>query len=350
MIGYVLLAILLLGVLIGIHEFGHFISARLCGIAVKEFSFGFGPALLQRVAKSGTKFSLRLVPMGGYCMFYGDTDDDPDGLKQDDPRCYYNASVWKRLISVVCGPAMNLLLAFLIAFGATAAWGVVATHPYITEVTESSAASDAGLLPGDIFVSVDAQDVSAADPASIAEIITAAGEKNICFTVCRDGQNLTFDVTPRYNEEMKRTLVGVTMAMGYERIPAGQVLQSSFRMCTEASGAILRALGALVTTGEGFQDTTGPIGAVRTVAEYTQQYGIQEFFLLAVILSINLGLINLLPIPGLDGSRIVFMLIEAVRGKPVNRKTESIIHLCGYALLFSLMIFLTWRDVGNLFH
>ena len=351
MILYVLLAILMLGVLIAIHEFGHFISARLCGIAVKEFSIGFGPLLFQRVSKkTEMKFSLRAIPLGGYCMFYGDTDDDPEGLGKDDPRCYNKAPVWKRLLSVFSGPAMNMILAFIVAVILMAGYGIVYTSPLIYEVVPDRPAAAAGLQAGDVFVSVNGQPMQDCSTSEVSEAIGATAEgEPVQLVMRRDGEELSFELLPQYSEEDGRYLIGITITPGYEHMPAGQIVPAAFETCVDASGAILGALGKMVTTGEGFDQTTGPIGVVQTVAEYTQQYGFQQYLYLAVIISINLGLVNLLPIPGLDGSRIVFMLIEAVRRKPVKQKTEAIIHMCGYALLFGLMIFFTFRDVVRLF-
>ena len=131
---YVLLAILLLGILIMVHEFGHFAVARLCGIAVKEFSLGFGPVIWQHKSKkSDTTFSIRPIPMGGYCMFYGDTDDDPNGSTKDDPRNYNKAPVWKRMLSVLAGPGMNFVLAFVVSIALMGVYGAVATTPVVQE-------------------------------------------------------------------------------------------------------------------------------------------------------------------------------------------------------------------------
>lgn len=145
---YVLLALLLLGILITVHEFGHFIAARACGIEVKEFSIGFGPKLWQHTCKTGMLFSLRPIPLGGYCMFYGDTDDDPDGKKQDDPRCFNKAAVWKRMLTVLAGPLMNFVLAFVVAVFVMGIWGTNAEviAPYLVSVSENSPAERAGLM------------------------------------------------------------------------------------------------------------------------------------------------------------------------------------------------------------
>lgn len=348
---YVLLGVLLLGVLVVAHEFGHFAVARLCGIAVKEFSVGFGPLVWQKKSKkTETTFSLRWVPLGGYCMFYGDTDDDAEGLKADDPRNYNRASVWKRMLSVLAGPGMNFVLAFAVAVVLMACYGAVATAPVVQEVEADMPAAVAGLRTGDIFVRVGETAVENGTPQDVSEAIGAADPAApIRMTVLRDGEETTFSISPRYDPETESYRIGVTIAQGYERMPASSILPASWELCKEASVAILNALGKLVTTGEGLNQTSGPVGVVQQVAEQTRQGGLQIYLYLLVIISINLGLMNLIPIPGLDGSRLIFMLIEAIRRKPVDQKIESAVHLCGYVLLFGLMIYFTFKDVLRLF-
>lgn len=348
---YVLLAILLLGILIMVHEFGHFAVARLCGIAVKEFSLGFGPVIWQHKSKkSDTTFSIRPIPMGGYCMFYGDTDDDPNGSTKDDPRNYNKAPVWKRMLSVLAGPGMNFVLAFVVSIALMGVYGAVATTPVVQEVEAGMPAAEAGLQAGDIFVRVNQTEVENGTVQDVSNAIGAdASSAPVEITVLRDGQEQTFTVTPQYDSELERYRVGVTIAQGYEKMPASSILPSACSLCKQASVAIVESLGKLFTTGEGLNDAAGPVGVVSLVAQQTQQGGLEIYLYLLVIISINLGLMNLIPIPGLDGSRLIFMLIEAIRRKPVNQKIEAGVHLCGYVLLFGIMIFFTFKDVLRLF-
>lgn len=348
---YILLALLLLGILITVHEFGHFASARLCGIPVKEYSIGFGPKLLQwKSKKHETLFSIRPIPLGGYCMFYGDTDDDPNGKQKDDPRNYNNAAVWKRMISVVSGPLMNFVLAFVVAIVMMAAYGVTIGTPYITSVEEGQPAQMAGLQAGDVFVSVRGQDMT---DHTVTDVSGAIGDiadgKAVDLTILRDGEALDFTVEPLYDAAEGRYRIGIMIQQGYNRLPTGQIIPAAWNICAEASTAIIDALGKLVTTGEGLDQTSGPVGVVQLVAEQTRQGGLEIFLYLMVIISINLGLMNLLPIPGLDGSRLIFMLIEAVRGKPVEQRVEAMIHMAGYVLLLGLMLFFTFNDVLRIF-
>lgn len=349
---YVLLALLLLGVLITVHEFGHFAAARLCGIPVKEFSIGFGPKLVQwQSKKHETLFSLRPIPMGGFCMFYGDTDDDPDGTKmKDDPRNYNNAAVWKRMLSVFSGPLMNFVLAFVIAIVLMAAYAGYATTPFVADVVEGQPAAEAGLMPGDLFVTVRGQDMTNAYTTDVSNAIgDISGGQAVELTILRDGAEMDFTIQPEYNETEGRYMIGITIQQGYDDLPANMVIPSAWNMCKQAATVILDSLGKLVTTGEGLDQTAGPVGVVQMVAEETRQGGFETYLYLTVIISINLGLMNLLPIPGLDGSRLVFMAIEAVRRKPVSQNIEAMIHLAGYVLLIGLMLFFTFKDVLRIF-
>lgn len=348
---YVLLAIVLLGVLISVHEFGHFAAARLCGIPVKEYSIGFGPKLLQwRSKKHETVFSIRPIPLGGYCMFYGDTDDDPDGKNKDDPRNYNNAPVWKRMISVAAGPLMNFVLAFAVAVILMAAYGVTIGTPFVASVTEGMPAAQSGLMAGDEFVSVGGYDMTDRTVTEVSEAIGSLGAgEAIEITVLRDGEEHALTLTPTYDAAEQRWMIGIMIQQGYKPLPSGLIVPAAWDACVNASTAILTALGKLFTTGEGLDQTSGPVGVVQLVAEQTRQGGLEIFLNLMVIISINLGLMNLLPIPGLDGARLVFMAIEAVRRKPVDQKIEAMVHLGGYVVLFGLMIFFTFKDVARIF-
>jgi len=343
---YILLAIVLLGVLITVHEFGHFFAARLTGIAVKEYSIGFGPKIVQwKSKKHETLFTLRPFPLGGYCMFYGDETDQQNA---DDPRAFDKAKVWKRMITVFSGPLMNFVLAFVLAIGLMAGYGFSVAQPFVGNVEANMPAAEAGLLPGDVLTAVDGQAIGLGDASALTNAIAKVPTgQSVTLTVQRDGETLSIAVTPVYDATSQRNRIGIGIN-AYAPLQSGQILPAAWNSCVYASTVILNSLGKLFTTGEGFNQAAGPVGVVQMVAQQTQQGGFEIFLNLAVIISINLGLVNLLPIPGLDGSRLVFMLIEAIRRKPISRKIESTVHLVGYALLFGLMIFFTFNDVSRL--
>ena len=347
---YVLLALLMLGVLIMIHEFGHFAAARLCGIEVKEFSIGFGKQLWGHMGKRGTQFSLRLIPLGGYCMFYGDTDDDPKGEKQDDPRNFTKKAVWKRMLVTIAGPAMNAVLGFVLAVILMVGYGAEADTPFLHSVDEGMPAYEAGMRAGDVFVRIGDVELTEATAQDVSNAIGAYGEgQEIPVTMLRDGQEMDFVITPYYNEEAGRYMIGITIQQGAKKLPLGRVIPEAWNLTADAAVAIVKALGKLVTTGEGLDQSAGPVGIVSMVAQETRTGGLPVYLQLAMFISVNLGLMNLLPIPGLDGSRLIFLAIEGVRGKPVNQNVEAMIHLAGYVLLLGLMLFFTFQDVRRLF-
>ena len=343
---YILLGVALLGLFITVHEFGHFIAARLTGLAVKEYSVGFGPKLLQwRSKKHETLFTLRPIPLGGYCMFYG---DETDQANADDPRAFDKAAVWRRMLTVFSGPLMNFVLAFALAVGLMAGYAMVAAQPVFDQVDAGMPAQAAGVQPGDVLLAVDGTPVAIGDAGALTAAIAALPEGGQVTLLLQRGQDeLTVPLTPVFDAAEGRARIGVTIRSAAP-LPAGMVIPAAWQTCLNASTAILDSLGKLVTTGEGIQDTAGPIGVVQLIAEQTRAGGLEVLLWLAVVISINLGLMNLLPIPGLDGSRLVFMLVETIRRKPVSRKVENAVHLAGFALLMGLMLFFTFQDVGRI--
>ena len=344
---FILLAILLLGVLIVVHEWGHFVSARALKIPVKEFSVGFGPKLRQwKSKKRDTVYSLRGIPLGGYCAYY---DEEADNLAADDPRRFAAAPVWKRMIVVVAGALMNILLAFVLAIVLHLGYGMVAAQPAIDSVTPGSPAYEAGLLPGDALLYAGDTQIAFGDASSLSAAVDALGaDEPLTLTVQRGDEDLTVSVLPQYDEAEGRRLIGVSV-IAYARPTFVQAVQGAWDSCVYASTVIAQSLADLIFRGQGAEDVTGPVGVVQIIAEQTRSGGAYMYLSLAVLISINLGLINLLPIPGLDGSRILFLLAEAIRRKPINRRVENAIHMVGFALLFGVMILFTFRDIRRLF-
>ena len=334
---YILLAILLLAILIVVHEWGHFIAARITGIQVNEFSVGMGPRLLGWKSKKHpeTDFSVRAIPLGGFCSFFG--EDDTKGIEKLDPRSFSNQSVWKRLFVIVMGPMMNFVLAFVLATaffwvsGRTVAVGI---DPYIAGVTAAGPAYSAGMMEGDVVESVN-------------------GDDPLSMKVRRGDETLDLTMRPLWDETEGRMRIGVVIGGKYrtqtEPVTFLGGFSESWHMCVNAGGTILGALKDLVTTGKGLDETSGPVGIVAIVSGEVKEGGLSAFVQLLVLISINLGLMNLLPIPGLDGSRLVFGLVEVIRRKPVPPEKEAMVHLAGMVLLFGLMIVITFRDVLRLF-
>ena len=352
----ILLALLLLAILIVVHEMGHFWAARWTRIDVAEFAVGFGPKLFGwKSRKYETTFAVRAIPLGGYCSFYG--EDSLEKLPKDDPRLFPNHSVWKRLFVILMGPLMNFVLAFVLAAGFYWVSGistVTGVDPYIMDVSAAGPAWEAGLQAGDIITEIDGRDMLDGSTETLLATIAGyrQGDPALRVTVRRGEEELHLELTPAWNEEEERMMVGVTVGGRYrlttEKTDLSGALRASAEMCWRASGMILNALKNLVTTGEGIENTSGPVGIISIVSSEVRTGGFQAFLELLISISINLGLMNLLPVPGLDGSRLVFGIIEVLRGKPVPPEKEAIVHTAGMVLLLGLMVVLTFQDVMRL--
>lgn len=354
---YTILAVLMFGILITIHEVGHFLAARISRIPVKEFAIGFGPQILKwKSKKHETVFFLRAIPMGGYCMFYG--EDDIEGKEVDDPRSFGRFHFIKRLFTVLMGPVMNIALAFFVAFLFYLISGVpTITGDYTTKVqavNQGSPADAAGMVFGDEFISINGIRVT----NNLSELVEEESKANklpLDVVVNRIfGEHLVetnLSVTPLYDQEAKRYMMGISVsasaAVDWKKGNVVEVGKSAYELCVRASGSILESLRDLVTKGKGINELSGVVGVTQTIVKQTQDAQLQGYLSMMILISINLGLINLLPIPGLDGSRLLFILVEAVRGKPI--KKEAYIHAAGMILLFALMLFITLRDIMRLF-
>ncbi len=341
---YVLIGILLLGILIAVHEFGHFIAARISGIEVMEFAIGMGPKIIGWTGKSGTKFSLRCIPLGGFCAFYG--EDDVEGKAKDDPRAYNKQNVWKRVFTVAMGPMMNFVLAFLVSLAFYWSSGLLEVIPVVDAVDAGAPAAVAGILPGDTLIGVDGVDYSGRPTTDIQTALNKAEASEV--TILRGGEEHTFTLDKVWNADSGRYVIGILFDQQTTALPFDIAVKAAWSYCVQAGTAVFDALGGLITDPAVRDQVSGPVGTVAVVSEAVRSDGFNAFISLLVMISVNLGIMNLLPIPGLDGSRIVFHLIEAVRGKPIKPEREAMVHLIGMVFLFALIIFFTFKDIVRL--
>ena len=269
-----------------------------------------------------------------------------EGKSKDDPRAYNKQNVWKRIFTVAMGPAMNFVLAFVVAFAFFFCLGELVPVPTVDSLMEGYPAAEAGLLPGDEITHVNGEAISNSD----AVIAALSGGGTAEVTIRREGDyaTTTLPITPKWNEEDGRYLIGIYFAQERQRLPLGTSVTAAWDNCVRAGTAVFDALKGIFTDPEVRDSVSGPVGAVAVVSQAVQQNGIDAFLSLLMLISVNLGIMNLLPIPGLDGSRIVFHLIEAVRGKPIKPEREALVHLIGMVCLFSLMIFFTYKDIVRL--
>lgn len=333
----ILVAILVFSVVILVHEMGHFLVARRVGIEVEEFSIGFGPKLAGFGA-AGTQFSVRLIPMGGYVKMLGEEGEEEE-LTTDNPNSYQNKSPLQRMAVIAAGPVMNFVLAlvlFILIFGVIG--GVTLKEPRIGDVVPGLPAEAAGMQAGDEIVSIDTHEM--AQWADIQNYIRSNPGKTLNFTVRRGGELLNLAVTPRMGESYSE--VGIVPTIGRLSILAS--IKEGFVQTFHLTIEIVKSLVGIVTRQVPADDITGPIGIVYFVGQAAQA-GLINVLYLAALISVNLGLFNLLPIPALDGSKLVFLGVELIRKRPLDPRKESLVHLVGFALLISLMLFVMYRDI-----
>lgn len=349
-----ILFIVIFGVVVIAHEFGHFLLAKANGIHVVEFAVGMGPTLCG-FQKKGTKYSLKLFPIGGACMFEGE-----DGLMtkegESSEGSFLNASVWGRISTVVAGPIFNFILAFVIAFIMVSMTDYVAIRdPIATEVVEGGGAEAAGLQDGDRILSINGEKVCLYQEISLYMQTTyRGGDLEVEYE--RDGVRNTATVTPQYDEASGIYLLGV-MNADFVEAKGIDTLKYAWYQMRYSVKATYKSLGMLFGGRVSRQDVAGPVGIAVNVVGKTydaaKDYGWQSVLLsmlnITLMLSVNLGILNLLPVPALDGGRLVFLLLEVIRGKPVPPEKEGMVHFVGLMFFMVLMVFIFFNDLSNIF-
>lgn len=332
----ILVTLIVLSVLVVGHELGHYTAGRLLGFDILEFAVGMGPRLCG-FKKNGIDYDLRLFPIGGMCRFAGE-DETPSGEGS-----FRAKAAWKRAIVVFSGPFMNFVLAFLIAMVLYMGWGTYAEdRVQVLSVNENSPAAFAGVLPGDELVSINGAAIDSFD--ALREGLDASSPDNAVLSVLRDGETRELQLTGLYDETEQKPMLGVTIT--YPLVPDGfsDAVSHSLSYCWEMGTIVFKSLGMLFTGEAGLKDMSGVVGVTRIVGQAVS-YGWESLLSLCVMLSMNLGIMNLLPIPALDGGRLLFILVEMVRGKPVPPEKEGLVHFIGLVLLLSLMIYLVIHDI-----
>ena len=331
-------ALLVLTVLIFFHELGHFYAGKKLGFRIDEFAIGMGPTVVSK-EKDGTKFAIRALPIGGLCMFHG----EDEGVK--DPECFSAQPVWKRMIVVAAGPFMNIVLAVVIAIIILMSYGEY--MPGIVELTDMNApAAVAGIEVGDILLAVDDTEITYYTDCIPA--IEGADPAGADITVRRGDKDVVLRVNDIYDPETGANRLGIMISPVRLKYGLFGAIANSFRYVWDIMMEMFRFLGSIFTTGIQSGDVAGPVGTISLIGQAVRA-GFEVVLRLGVLISINLGIMNILPIPALDGGRLLFMVVEAVRGKAIPPEKEGMIHFAGIILLFGLMILLTFMDVKNLF-
>ncbi len=340
-----IIAIIIFSVIILFHELGHFLLAKKSGIRVNEFCLGLGPTLFG-VQKGETYYSVKLLPFGGACMMEGEDADS------EDDAAFGKKSVWARISVVAAGPIFNFIMAFFLAFILISCIGV--DTPVISGVMKGYSAQTAGMQEGDVIVKMNNKSIHFYREVSMYSYFHEGEPVKITYE--RDGQRYTADLTPTLDEESGRYLLGLTSRT--ERIK-GNVFSNLKNSVYEMNYWIwttLQSLKMLVTGKVSPNELSGPVGIVKTIGDTydaSRSDGIFYVFInmlnFSILLSANLGVMNLLPLPALDGGRLVFLLIEAVRRKKVDPQKEGMVHFVGIMILMGLMVLIMFNDIRKLF-
>ena len=335
----VILAVFAFGVLVIVHEFGHFITAKRGGVQVNEFWIGMGPTLLKK-QHHGTLYCLKVLPIGGACVMEGE-----DG-ESDNAHAFGKASLPRRMLIVVAGALMNFLVGFLIVLAVMQPNGpnggyIVSTLDSVDPA--STAAAEGGLKAGDEILKVDGYHILLRGDFETA--LARGADTTYEVVVRRDGKRVTLPAV-RLEAAIEgadgRKLIGLNFAEQPDSV--GMHLDMAVRTSVSYARMVWASLGMLVSGQVGVDQLSGPVGVTEVMAT-TAQYSLRSFFQLVAFISINLGVMNLLPLPALDGGRLLFLLVEAVRRKPVPPKYEGYIHAAGLVLLLALMVYVTGQDI-----
>lgn len=334
-------ALLLLTVFVAVHELGHYLAGRLLGFGILEYAIGMGPVVLKKV-KHGIQYSLRALPLGGMCRFYGEDEDVPAGANAMIP---FNAQkLWKRAAVVASGPVMNVLLAVAFAAASLGVFG-----DFVAEVQEfsyeNSPARQAGMEVGDMIYAVEGERLLSYGEAVPA--IRAADSGQMEVVVLREGKKVRLTLRDIYDAEAGYNRIGVNIGPARRTYGLLEAAGDSFVYVFAVVREMVQALGRMVTTGVREGDVMGPVGTITVMSEFVR-YGWETMLRMALLVSANLGILNILPIPGLDGGRLAFMAVEGLRGKPLPPEKEGMVHFIGLALLFGLVILLTVKDIQGL--
>lgn len=362
--GYVVPFIFVLSLVVFFHEMGHFMVGRWCGVKVDAFSLGFGPELFAFVDRKGTRWRLALLPLGGYVKFHGDANAasaaaaDPALVMDAEERriSFFTQPVWKRAAIVAAGPIANFILAIVIFSGIFYTHGRGILAPKIDSVRAGDSGDLAGFQGGDLIISVDGAPISGW--GEMLRIVQASADVPLTFVVQRGTKDVTLNVTPKLRvlkTPFGETRVGV-IGLNASRNPDDWKMQSyglveSVKIAVGETWFVcertLNYIGGVFVGRESFKQVSGPIGTGFIAGEVAKD-GIVSLINLAAILSISIGLINLFPIPLLDGGHLLFYVVEALKGKPLSERVQEMGFRAGLALVVMLMVFATFNDVLHL--
>lgn len=343
---YILIAVVMLGFIVTIHEFGHYLVGRLCGIGIVEFSVGFGPKIIS-FERKGILYSVRCIPLGGYCSFVGEDQD------HSAPNAMNNQPVWKRFLTVLAGPAMNFVIAFIFGVILLTCYMTAENLPRISQVYPGTSASICGIEAGDIVTEVNGTPIPYSQEGILqirSAILDDTALEDISITVDRHGETRSFSIVPQEvtDEATGKTVLQIGVAFGGRHFRLGEALPQTFRFMWNFTGEMLGSLRDLVFKGQGIDQLSGPVGIISLASDYVYSEKLYAVVYLIFLLSLDIGIMNLLPLPALDGGRLVFLIVEAVRRKPIPPEKEGMVHAAGMMLLLALIVFITYKDIYRL--
>lgn len=349
---YVIIAILIFGILIAVHELGHFLAAKGCGVRVLEFSIGMGPAIFKR-QRGETLYSLRALPIGGFCAMEGEDSES------NDPRAFSNQRVWKRVLILVAGSAMNFLLGFLVILAIVGSMTLL--KPTITGFMDGCPyEGENGLMEGDTFYKINGERIYFS--TNVSTFMERGDNGLMDIVVIRDGEKIyleDYPMTPReYTDENGETTLKYGLYFGVYEEGVGARLKNAWYCAMDFVRMVRMGLSDLVTGAVGIKDMSGVVGIVDVISDVGHQsetaaLAALNIAYLSAFIAINLAVMNMLPIPALDGGRIFFLLItwvvERVSKRKINPKYEGYIHAAGLVLLVGLMALVMINDVIRIF-
>ncbi len=345
--------LIVLGVLVFIHELGHYLAARWMGVHVEAFSIGFGQPIARWTDRLGTEWRLSWLPLGGYVKLHG--QERPEEVSADvraawqPGRTFHEKRVGARAVVIAAGPIANFVLAAVLyaALFATVGQPVAQPGPIVGEVQPGSAAAHAGLLKGDRIESVDGQ--ATADFAAIRNLVVARPNARLMLQVRRGAAERTLPLTTNSHVEGGRRIgtLGITSSFEYHRLPLGTAITRGVGQTWDMARETLAGIWGMISDGRGAGELGGPL-RIAQLSGQVAALGFSTLVSFVAVLSVNLGLINLFPIPILDGGHLMFYLIEAVRGRPLPQRAVEYGFRAGFALLAALFVFVTWNDLSHL--
>lgn len=345
----IILFIFILGVLVLVHELGHFLTAKKSGVFIHEFSIGMGPLIKTFKGKDGINYSIRALPIGGYVQMAGEIyeDDDTNEIPKEQFMC--NRPWYQRLIILVAGVFNNFVLAIILLFFIALIWGAPSLKPVISGVEEGLPVAEAGIVSGDVITEVNGSKVKTWDKAQLLLLLKSKDDTYSITVKHENGNYDTYDVKPKIEEDEEGNesrVFGIQIKSEVEKgfVPA---LKYGFQKFGSLMEQMWLTLSNLFTGGLSINNLSGPVGIYTVVGE-TRKSGIPNVIFLIAYLSINLGIMNILPIPALDGGHVLFLIIELITRKKVNQKVESITTTIFFVLLLLLMLYITIHDIITL--